>query len=191
MYQDERRLDFHALGREIKRKREAKGWMQKYLAQLVDRPPLYHVFWKPVSASKSEYLLPNRHLAGHFRRPVLLSWQAEHRKRLSPAHWHIAQLNGRKGIDGHGGHNRGTTKSSRRQWLSAVLSQHRTYRSVYGAFNSWRAQTDMLWLNHKSHCLSVFLLSLPCLLQLYALRTNVPVGYYPLALPSLWVLPSW
>ena len=44
MYQDERRLDFHALGREIKRKREAKGWMQKYLAQLVDRPPLYHVF---------------------------------------------------------------------------------------------------------------------------------------------------
>ena len=26
MYQDERKLDFHALGREIKRKREAKGW---------------------------------------------------------------------------------------------------------------------------------------------------------------------
>jgi len=25
MYQDERRLDFHALGREIKRKREAKS----------------------------------------------------------------------------------------------------------------------------------------------------------------------
>ncbi len=25
MYQDERKLDFHALGREIKRKREAKG----------------------------------------------------------------------------------------------------------------------------------------------------------------------
>ena len=24
------------------------------------------------------------------------------------------------------------------------------------------------WLNHKSHCLSLFLLSLPCLLQLYA-----------------------
>ena len=39
MYQDERRLDFHALGREIKRKREAKGWTQEYLAQLVDRPP--------------------------------------------------------------------------------------------------------------------------------------------------------
>ena len=30
---------FHALGREIKRKREAKGWTQEYLAQLVDRTP--------------------------------------------------------------------------------------------------------------------------------------------------------
>ena len=39
MYQDIRRLDFHALGREIKRKREAKGWTQEYLAQLVDRTP--------------------------------------------------------------------------------------------------------------------------------------------------------
>ena len=39
MYQDERRIDFHALGREIKRKREAKGWTQEYLAQLVDRTP--------------------------------------------------------------------------------------------------------------------------------------------------------
>ena len=39
MYQDNRRLDFHALGREIKRKREAKGWTQEYLAQLVDRTP--------------------------------------------------------------------------------------------------------------------------------------------------------
>ena len=39
MYQDERWLDFHALGREIKRKREAKGWTQEYLAQLVNRTP--------------------------------------------------------------------------------------------------------------------------------------------------------
>lgn len=39
MYQDNRRLDFHALGKEIKRKREAKGWTQDYLAQLVDRTP--------------------------------------------------------------------------------------------------------------------------------------------------------
>ena len=47
MYQDERRLDFHALGREIKRKREAKGWTQEYLAQLVDRDTsFYYVFRK-------------------------------------------------------------------------------------------------------------------------------------------------
>ena len=39
MYQDARRFDFHALGREIKRKREEKGWTQEYLAQLVDRTP--------------------------------------------------------------------------------------------------------------------------------------------------------
>ena len=39
MYQDNRRLDFHALGKEIKRKREARGWTQEYLAQLVDRTP--------------------------------------------------------------------------------------------------------------------------------------------------------
>ena len=36
MYQYDKHLDFHALGREIKRKREAKGWTQEYLAQLVD-----------------------------------------------------------------------------------------------------------------------------------------------------------
>lgn len=39
MYQYDKRLDFHALGREIKRQREAKGWTQDYLAQLVDRTP--------------------------------------------------------------------------------------------------------------------------------------------------------
>ena len=33
-------------------------------------------------------------------------------------------------------HSSGVKKSSRRRWLTAVLSQHRTYRSVYGAFNS-------------------------------------------------------
>ena len=50
-------------------------------------------------------------------------------------------------------------RSSRRRWLAAVLSHHRAYRSVHGGFNSWRAQTDRLWLNHKSHRLSVFLLT--------------------------------
>lgn len=39
MYQDNRQFDFHPIGREIKRKREAKGWTQDYLAQLVDRTP--------------------------------------------------------------------------------------------------------------------------------------------------------
>lgn len=39
MYQDNRHFDFHPLGREIKRKREDKGWTQEYLAQLVDRTP--------------------------------------------------------------------------------------------------------------------------------------------------------
>ena len=39
MYQYDKHLDFHALGREIKHKREEKGWTQEYLAQLVDRTP--------------------------------------------------------------------------------------------------------------------------------------------------------
>lgn len=39
MYQYKKNLDFHPLGQEIKRKREAKGWTQEYLAQLVDRTP--------------------------------------------------------------------------------------------------------------------------------------------------------
>ena len=39
MYQEVRQFDFHALGREIKRKRKEKGWTQEYLAQLVDLTP--------------------------------------------------------------------------------------------------------------------------------------------------------
>ena len=39
MYRDNKRFDFHPIGREIKRKREAKGWTQDYLAQLLDRTP--------------------------------------------------------------------------------------------------------------------------------------------------------
>lgn len=62
MYQYDKDLDFHALGREIKRKREAKGWTQEYLAQLVDctprsimymenrgQKPSLNVFYKPVT----------------------------------------------------------------------------------------------------------------------------------------------
>ena len=37
MYQYDKHLDFHTLGREIKRKREEKGWTQEYLSQLVNR----------------------------------------------------------------------------------------------------------------------------------------------------------
>ena len=39
MYQFEKDFDFHALGREIKRKRKDRGWTQEYLAQLLDRTP--------------------------------------------------------------------------------------------------------------------------------------------------------
>ena len=39
MYQYEKRLDCHALGQEIKRRRKAKGWTQEHLAQLVDLTP--------------------------------------------------------------------------------------------------------------------------------------------------------
>ena len=39
MYQDERKLDFKPLGIAIKKAREATGWTQEYLAQLVDLTP--------------------------------------------------------------------------------------------------------------------------------------------------------
>jgi len=39
MYQDERKLDFKPIGIAIKKAREAKGWTQEYLAQLVDLTP--------------------------------------------------------------------------------------------------------------------------------------------------------
>lgn len=37
--QDKRRLDFHDIGRAIKRAREASGMMQEQLAYIVDRSP--------------------------------------------------------------------------------------------------------------------------------------------------------
>lgn len=39
MYQDERKLDFKPIGLAIKKAREAKGWTQEHLAQLVDLTP--------------------------------------------------------------------------------------------------------------------------------------------------------
>ncbi len=38
MYQYEKRLDCRALGKEIKRRRKAKGWTQEHLTQLADLP---------------------------------------------------------------------------------------------------------------------------------------------------------
>ncbi len=39
MYQYEKSFDCHAFGKEVKRKRKAKGWTQEQLAQLVDLTP--------------------------------------------------------------------------------------------------------------------------------------------------------
>ncbi len=39
MYQYEKRLDCHKFGKEVKRKRKAKGWTQEHLAQLVALTP--------------------------------------------------------------------------------------------------------------------------------------------------------
>ena len=39
MYQYEKHLDCHEFGREVKRRRKAKGWTQEHLAQLVDLTP--------------------------------------------------------------------------------------------------------------------------------------------------------
>ena len=54
MYQDERKLDFKPLGIAIKKAREAKGWTQEYLAQLVDPyATLYYVYREQGAAPKA------------------------------------------------------------------------------------------------------------------------------------------
>ena len=84
MYQDNRRFDFHPIGREIKHKREAKGWTQDYLAQLVDRTPrsvMYienrgqhpslNIFFKIVTLldiSVDEFFYPDKHNRENERR---------------------------------------------------------------------------------------------------------------------------
>lgn len=84
MYQDNRHFDFHPLGREIKRKREDKGWTQEYLAQLVDRTPrsiMYienrgqhpslNIFFKIVtllSISVDKYFYPDKYNGENERR---------------------------------------------------------------------------------------------------------------------------
>ena len=77
MHQYNERLDCHALGTEIKRRRKAKGWTQEYLAQLVDLTPrsiMYienrgqhtslNAFYKLVTLldiSVDEFFYPDRH----------------------------------------------------------------------------------------------------------------------------------
>lgn len=77
MYQYEKRLDCRALGKEIKRRRKAKGWTQEHLAQLVDLTPrsiMYienkgqhtslNAFYKLVTLldiSVDEFFYPDRH----------------------------------------------------------------------------------------------------------------------------------
>ena len=77
MYQYEKRLDCRSLGKEIKRRRKAKGWTQEHLAQLVDLTPrsiMYienrgqhtslNAFYKIVTLldiSVDEFFYPDRH----------------------------------------------------------------------------------------------------------------------------------
>ena len=77
MYQYEKRLDCRALGKEIKRRRKAKGWTQEHLAQLVDLTPrsiMYienkgqhtslNAFYKLVTLldiSVDEFFYPDKH----------------------------------------------------------------------------------------------------------------------------------
>jgi len=87
MYQHEKRLDCRALGKEIKRKRKAKGWTQEHLAQLVDLTPrsiMYienrgqhtslNAFYKIVTLldiSVDEFFYPNKQEGGSERRKHL------------------------------------------------------------------------------------------------------------------------
>ena len=82
-------------------------------------------------------------------------------------------------------------KSSRRRWLTAVLSHHRAYRSVHGGFNSWRVQTDRLWLSHKNHCLSVFLLLMLCWPLPFPIHTSISCGCLPPGVQNIRVSLVW
>jgi len=84
MYQCEKRFDCHAFGKEVKRKRKAKGWTQELLAQLVDLTPrsiMYienrdqhtslDVFYRLVTIldiSADEFFYPDKHNGENERR---------------------------------------------------------------------------------------------------------------------------
>ena len=87
MYQYEKHLDCHEFGREVKRRRKAKGWTQEHLAQLVDLTPrsiMYienrgqhtslNAFYKLVTLldiSVDEFFYPDRHNGEDERRKHL------------------------------------------------------------------------------------------------------------------------
>ena len=111
MYQYDKHLDFHALGREIKRKREEKGWTQEYLAQLVNRTPRSIMYMENRGAeTKPQCFLPACHPAGDFRGSILFPGQAQRREHLPETDRCHAQHNGRKRANRNEIHRRGTTK---------------------------------------------------------------------------------
>ena len=104
MYQYDKHLDFHALGREIKRKREEKGWTQEYLAQLVDRTP------RSIMYMENRGQKPSLN-AGDFRGSILFPRQAQRREHLPQTDRCHAQFDGRKRVNRNEIHSRGTAKS--------------------------------------------------------------------------------
>ena len=86
MYENQIRLNFRPLGREIKRKRESMGWTQEYLAQLIDRTshtvmymekrgqhPSLNVFYQVVTLldiSVDQFFFPERHKGSERRKRI-------------------------------------------------------------------------------------------------------------------------
>ena len=140
MYQDTRRLDFHALGREIKRKREAKGWTQEYLAQLVDRTPRSIMYFENRGQHPS--------LNTFYQIVTLLDisvdqfFYPDRQNGESDCRQHIDRLLNtmdEKGIDGHGGHSRGTTKSQRNGGQVKRAFVFLVFRGLFGGAAKWQA----------------------------------------------------
>lgn len=111
MYQYDKHLDFHALGREIKRKREEKGWTQEYLAQLVDRTPRSIMYMENRGQKPSLNVFTS--LSPCWRFPWINSFprQAQRREHLPQTDRCHAQFDGRKRVNRNEIHSRGTAKS--------------------------------------------------------------------------------
>ena len=83
---DERKFDFHDIGREIKRKREASGMTQEQLAFIIDRDPrtvMYHendgqhpslnIFYQLVTMfdiSVDQYFYPSQNSGSECRKRI-------------------------------------------------------------------------------------------------------------------------